>query len=237
MADARADGSSARDARVHSPEHRPGSRSVKQLMDATARAQEIMKTLVPANPAEEGLGEVTDRAIKFTRQNLDAAFSRWHELAKAKDLTEILQIQTRHAQLQMRASLLQAQELGTLITAPIQKAEPAAKDYFAGQEQRRWRKIAPSIAIAKEQRRRSRLRPAQPHAHMCPPCLLMIRWTVAEPDACAGKLADIMKPLKRAEEVPCVSHIEPDHYREHKAPFVHRWARPRIRSAPPAEMP
>ena len=31
-----------------------------------------------------------------------------------------------------------------------------------------------------------------------------------KPDACAGKLADIMKPLKRAEEMACVCHIEPD---------------------------
>ena len=66
----------------------------KQLMDATSKAQDMMKTLIPANPAVEGLGEVTDRAMRFTRQNLDAGFSLAHELAKAKDLTEMLQIQT-----------------------------------------------------------------------------------------------------------------------------------------------
>ena len=31
-----------------------------------------------------------------------------------------------------------------------------------------------------------------------------------KPDACAGKLADMMKPLKGAEEMACVCHIEPD---------------------------
>ena len=31
-----------------------------------------------------------------------------------------------------------------------------------------------------------------------------------KPDACAGKLADMMKPLKRAKEMACVCHIEPD---------------------------
>jgi phasin len=96
----------------------------KQLMDATSKAQDMMKTLIPANPAVEGLGEVTDRAMRFTRQNLDAGFSLAHELAKAKDLTEMLQIQTRHAQLQMHACALQAQELGTLVTAALQKAKP-----------------------------------------------------------------------------------------------------------------
>ena len=61
--------------------------------------------------------------MRFTRQNLDASFSLAHELAKAKDMTEMLQIQTRHAQLQMHAYALQAQELGTLLTA-LQKAKP-----------------------------------------------------------------------------------------------------------------
>ena len=96
----------------------------KQLMDATSKAQDMMKTMIPANPALQGLGEVTERAMRFTQQNLDAGFSLAQELAKAKDLGEMLQIQSRHAQLQMHACTLQAQELGTLVTAAIQKVKP-----------------------------------------------------------------------------------------------------------------
>ena len=96
----------------------------KQLLDAASKVQDMMKTLVPKNPALEGLGEVTDRAMRFTQQNLDAGFSLAHELAKAKDLTEMLQIQSRHAQLQMHAYALQAQELGTLVNVAVQKAKP-----------------------------------------------------------------------------------------------------------------
>jgi len=95
----------------------------KQLMDATSKMQEMMKTLVPSNPALEGLGEVTDRAMRFTQQNLDAGFSLAHELAKAKDLTEMLQIQNRHGQLQMHAFALQAQELGEIVSSAIQKGK------------------------------------------------------------------------------------------------------------------
>jgi len=96
----------------------------KQLMDAAFKVQEMMKAMIPANPALEGLSEVTERATRFTQQNLDAGFSLAHELAKAKDLTEALQIQSRHAQLQVHSFALQAQELGTLVTAAVQKVKP-----------------------------------------------------------------------------------------------------------------
>jgi phasin len=95
-----------------------------QLMDAARKAQDMMKTIIPSNPVAQGLSEVQERAMKFTQQNLDASFSLAHELAKAKDLTEVLQIQSRHAQLQMHAYALQAQELGNLVNAASQKAKP-----------------------------------------------------------------------------------------------------------------
>ena len=97
----------------------------KQLMAAASKVQEMMKTMIPANPALEGLSEVTERATRFTQQNLDAGFSLAHELARAKDLTEALQIQTRHAQLQVHSFALQAQELGTLVAAAVQKVKPS----------------------------------------------------------------------------------------------------------------
>ena len=96
----------------------------KQFIDATSKLQDMVKTMIPANPALEGLSEVTDRATRFTQQNLDAGFSLAHELAKAKDLSEVLQIQSRHAQLQMHAYALQAQELGTLVNMALQKVKP-----------------------------------------------------------------------------------------------------------------
>ncbi len=97
-----------------------------QLMDAATNAQELIKKVIPANPVAQGLSDVQERAMKFTQQNLDASFSLAHELAKAKDLTEVLQIQSRHAQLQMHAYALQAQELGTLVNAAAQKVKPGS---------------------------------------------------------------------------------------------------------------
>ncbi len=96
----------------------------RQLMDVTTKVQDMMKSMVPSNPAMNGLEDVTERAMRFTQQNLDAGFSLAQELAKAKDLTEVLQIQNRHAQLQMHAYALQAQELGALMNTALQKAKP-----------------------------------------------------------------------------------------------------------------
>ena len=74
-----------------------------QLMDAARKALEMMKTIVPSHPMAGGLNEVQERAMRFTQQNLDAIFAMANELTKAKDLQEALQIQSRHAQLQMHA--------------------------------------------------------------------------------------------------------------------------------------
>ena len=97
-----------------------------RLMDTARKAQDMMKTVIPSNPVAQGLSEVQERAMRFTEQNLDAGFSLAHELAKAKDLTEVLQIQSRHAQLQMHAYALQAQELGNLVNAASQKGKPGS---------------------------------------------------------------------------------------------------------------
>jgi phasin len=94
-----------------------------QLMDATRKAQEMMKAATPG-PMAAGLDDVQERMMRFTQQNLDASFSLANELTKAKDLKEALQIQSRHAQLQMHAYALQAQELGAMVNEAAQKAKP-----------------------------------------------------------------------------------------------------------------
>ncbi len=63
---------------------------------------------------------VQDRAIKFAKQNAEAGFSLATELASAKDITDVLAIQSRYAQTQMQAYALQAQELGRLMAEATQ---------------------------------------------------------------------------------------------------------------------
>ncbi len=95
-----------------------------QLLDAGRKAQEMMKTLLPSNPVVEVLSEAQERALRFTEQNLDASFALVDELSKAKDLTEALQIQSRHAQVQMHAFALQAQELARTLIEAAKKGKP-----------------------------------------------------------------------------------------------------------------
>jgi phasin len=95
-----------------------------QLLEAARQGQEVMKKFLPSNPVVEGLTEAQERALRFTEQNLNASFDLANELAKARDLNEVLQIQSRHAQLQMHAFALQAQELASLVNAAAKKAKP-----------------------------------------------------------------------------------------------------------------
>ncbi len=92
-----------------------------QFMDAAHK--EMVKTVAPSSRTGPGMTEVQEKAMKFTQQNLDAAFSLATELAKAKDFQEAVQIQARHAQLQMHAYGLQAQELGGLANSEGQKGK------------------------------------------------------------------------------------------------------------------
>jgi phasin len=68
--------------------------------------------------------QIQSRAMKFAEQNVDAGFSFAADLAKAKDLKEFMEIQTKHAQKQMQAYTQQAQELGQLMTEAAKKVQP-----------------------------------------------------------------------------------------------------------------
>jgi hypothetical protein len=86
-----------------------------QMMDSAQKAQEMMIAKIPSNlpsnPALQGLIQAQERAIKFARQNVDAGFLLADELTNAATFPEMLQIQSRHAQLQMQAYALHAKEL------------------------------------------------------------------------------------------------------------------------------
>jgi hypothetical protein len=70
-----------------------------------------------------GFKVVQDRAVSFAKQNGDACFNLASELANAKDLTDMIGIQSRHAQQQMQAYTLQAQELTRLMIEAAQSMQ------------------------------------------------------------------------------------------------------------------
>ena len=94
-----------------------------QFMDAMTQAMGVWTNATPANAMTSGFKVVQDRAVKFAKQNGDACFNMATELATAKDLTDVLSIQSRHAQSMMQSYSLQAQELSRLMVEAAQSMQ------------------------------------------------------------------------------------------------------------------
>jgi hypothetical protein len=96
-----------------------------QFKDAVTQAMGMWASATPPNAVTSSFKVVQDRAVKFAKQNAEACFNLASELASAKDITDVLGIQTRHAQTQMQAYSLQAQELSRLVMeAAAQSMQP-----------------------------------------------------------------------------------------------------------------
>jgi hypothetical protein len=93
-----------------------------QFMDAVLQAMGVWANAGPANAMTSNFRVVQDRTVKFTKQNAEACFNLASELATAKDVADILGIQSRHAQTQMQSYALQAQELTRLMMEAAQQS-------------------------------------------------------------------------------------------------------------------
>ena len=99
------------------------SAAYKQFMDAMVQAMGMWWGALPPNEMTVGLKAVQERAVRFAKQNADAGFALASSLANAKDLRDVLQLQSEYAQSQMQTYAAQAQELGGLLTAAA-KSKP-----------------------------------------------------------------------------------------------------------------
>lgn len=93
-----------------------------QLMDMARQTQQMMVRSQGAMAA--GALEVQSRALRYAEENIEAGFKFATDLARARDLNELLEVQQRHAQKQMQAYTEQAQELGRLMTSAAEQAKP-----------------------------------------------------------------------------------------------------------------
>jgi hypothetical protein len=66
-----------------------------------------------------GFHEVQERAVKLANDNADAAFKLAKEVAQAKDLHELIDLQTRYVQSQMKWYADQTQEFGRLMARAL----------------------------------------------------------------------------------------------------------------------
>ncbi len=89
--------------------------SYSQFLEAMSKAAGMWSAAIPQNESASGFKAVQERAARFAKQNADACFNMANELAAAKDVQDILGIQSRYAQIQMQALSTQAQELSRLM--------------------------------------------------------------------------------------------------------------------------
>jgi phasin len=93
-----------------------------QFMAGVEQTMSVLSTprsdLIPP-----GFGDVRARATKFAKENADAAFNLAADVAKAKDLQELLNLQTRYVQSQMQWYADQTQEFGELMAKAFNRIE------------------------------------------------------------------------------------------------------------------
>lgn len=87
-----------------------------QFMGAMNQALGMWSQSMAGSSVMPSFTAVQAQATKFAKQNADAAFALARDLANAKDIQEIISLQSRFAQSQMQAYAMQAQELGRLLT-------------------------------------------------------------------------------------------------------------------------
>ncbi len=92
-----------------------------QYMEGVSQAMGLWSKS-PSDTASPAFDEVREHAIKITRDNADAAFKLARDVANAKDLQELVTLQTRYAQSQMRLYAQQTQEFGQLMTKTFAQA-------------------------------------------------------------------------------------------------------------------
>ena len=95
-----------------------------QFMDAMVQATSMWFGALPSNETTSGLKAIHERAVRFAKQNGEACFAFASELANARDIQDVLGIQSRYAQTQMQAYAVQAQELGNLMARASQSMQP-----------------------------------------------------------------------------------------------------------------
>ncbi len=93
-----------------------------QFMDMARQAQNAMSK--QSGAMAESMVDLQARTLRFAEQNMEAGFQCASELARARDLKEYLEIQSKHAQRQMQTYAQQAQEIGRLMGEVAQKSQP-----------------------------------------------------------------------------------------------------------------
>jgi len=81
----------------------------------------------PAGTEMSGYKAVQERAIAFAKENAERSFALASDLARAKDVQEMVTLQSRYAQTQMQTFGIQAQQLAWLMADALRDMQSKAK--------------------------------------------------------------------------------------------------------------
>jgi hypothetical protein len=95
-----------------------------QFMDGVGQAMATWSS-ASSDAIAPGFREVQERAVKLANENADAAFKLAKDVAQAKDLQDLLSLQTRYVQSQMKWYADQTQEFGRLIARALSDMKKA----------------------------------------------------------------------------------------------------------------
>ena len=95
-----------------------------RALDAMAKTTGMWMAAMPSEESTAGFKTFQDRAVLFAKQNAEASFAVASELTNAKNIQDLLAIQSRYAQTQMQAYALQAQEFARLMSEAAQRTQP-----------------------------------------------------------------------------------------------------------------
>lgn len=93
-----------------------------QFLQMAQKAQGMMAQ--SSGAMADAAREVQQRSMRFAEENIEQSFRFASDLARARDVKEYLEVQTRYAQRQMQAYTEQARELGELMTEAARKGQP-----------------------------------------------------------------------------------------------------------------
>ena len=99
---------------------------VRQAYDQVVRLmRKAQETMVKSQGAmTQSALEIQAKSLQFAQSNIESNFRFASELARAKDLKEYLEVQSRYAQEQLETYARQAQEITRLMGEAAHKSQP-----------------------------------------------------------------------------------------------------------------
>jgi phasin len=92
-----------------------------QFLEMARQAQDVVSK--SSDTMAQSARDIQLKAMRYAEQNMEANFAFVGDLAKARDLRDYMEIQSRHAQRQMQTYSEQAQELGRMLADVAQKVQ------------------------------------------------------------------------------------------------------------------